>query len=109
MPPEILPFSFGEKSRNAGQSVSISCAVVDGDKPITVLWTLNNVKVSPLMGITTVSLGNSGSILTIPAVTYEHIGTFTCVAENAAGIATFSSQLSVTGITFKNIDVSYLL
>lgn len=42
--------------------------------------------------------GKKVSAVTIDSVDERHIGTFTCLAENKAGIASFSAVLNVNGI-----------
>jgi hypothetical protein len=43
------------------------------------------------------SLGDSGSVLSVPSLDGEHSGNITCIAENVAGNATYTAFLNVTG------------
>lgn len=97
VPPKILPFSFGEETFNAGHPVTVACAIIDGDKPMSVFWTFHGSNISQENDIVTLPLGDSGSILTIRSVRAEHAGNYTCIAMNSAGLATQSSFLRVTG------------
>ena len=48
--------------------------------------------------MTTTMLGTQASMLVIQSVDYQHSGTYTCRAENPAGITTHSAELKVNGI-----------
>ena len=96
MPPEIVVFTFGDKPRSEGQSATVTCSV-DGDKPVEVRWSLNNKEITSNMNINVIPLGDAGSIIAIPHVKANHMGWYTCTAENAAGMTQHSAQLTVTG------------
>ncbi|XP_026825583.1 Down syndrome cell adhesion molecule-like protein Dscam2 isoform X27 [Ooceraea biroi] len=93
--PKLLPFSFGEEPLNSGQVVTVPCAVVEGDPPLKLRWTLNGHAISPHSGISIVDLGGRGAILSIGSVQATHAGTYTCVAENLAGRHELSADLIV--------------
>ncbi|XP_025152800.1 Down syndrome cell adhesion molecule-like protein Dscam2 isoform X50 [Harpegnathos saltator] len=93
--PKLLPFSFGEEPLNSGQVVTVPCAVVEGDAPLTLRWTLNGHAISPHFGISIVDLGGRGAILSIGSVQATHAGTYTCIAENLAGRHELSADLIV--------------
>jgi hypothetical protein len=103
VPPELLPFTFGERPRSAGQSLSVHCAVVDGDKPIAISWLLDGSPVGPHMRMSSLSLGDTGSVLTIPSLTGDHAGIVACVATNMAGTSEHSAVLNVNGAQWRNI------
>lgn len=100
MPPQIMPFLFGEDSFNTGDSTGVSCMIIKGDLPINIKWTLNG---QPLIngedGVTIAKLTAKSSVLTIGSIEKEHRGVFRCHAENMAGIAEYSSELHVNGIS----------
>jgi hypothetical protein len=96
VPPEIIPFTFGDKPRSEGQSTTVTCSV-DGDKPLGVKWMLNDKEIDGSMNVTMIPLGNAGSIIAIPHVTAQHMGWYTCIAKNVAGVTQHSAQLAVTG------------
>ncbi|XP_032672559.1 Down syndrome cell adhesion molecule-like protein Dscam2 isoform X12 [Odontomachus brunneus] len=93
--PKLLPFSFGEEPLNSGQVVTVPCAVVEGDAPLKLRWTLNGHAISPHFGISIVDLGGRGAILSIGSVQATHAGTYTCIAENLAGRHELSADLIV--------------
>lgn len=95
--PKLLPFTFGEKPLNSGQVVTVPCAVVEGDQPLKLRWTLNGHSISPHSGISIVDLGGRGAILSIGSVQATHAGTYTCIAENLAGRHELSADLIVNG------------
>ncbi|KAL6434991.1 hypothetical protein ACFW04_005260 [Cataglyphis niger] len=93
--PKLLPFAFGEEPLNSGQVITVPCAVVEGDPPLKLRWTLNGHAISPHSGISIVDLGGRGAILSIGSVQATHAGTYTCVAENLAGRHELSADLIV--------------
>ncbi|XP_076173894.1 Down syndrome cell adhesion molecule 1 isoform X32 [Ptiloglossa arizonensis] len=93
--PKLLPFTFGEKLLNSGQVVTVPCAVIEGDQPLKLRWTLNGHAISPHSGISIVDLGGRGAILSIGSVQATHAGTYTCIAENPAGRHELSADLIV--------------
>nr|XP_050870191.1 cell adhesion molecule Dscam2-like isoform X49 [Vespula vulgaris] len=93
--PKLLPFSFGEEPLNSGQVVTVPCAVVEGDQPLKLRWTLNGHEISPHSGISVLDLGGRGAILSIGSVLEAHAGTYTCIAENHAGRHELSADLIV--------------
>jgi hypothetical protein len=58
---------------------------------------LNDKEIDGSMNVTVIPLGDAGSIIAIPHVTAQHVGWYTCVAKNLAGVTQHSAQLSVTG------------
>ncbi|XP_076629343.1 cell adhesion molecule Dscam1-like isoform X20 [Colletes latitarsis] len=93
--PTLVPFSFGEKPLNSDQVVTVPCAVLEGDPPLKLRWTLNGHTISPHSGISIVDLGGRGAILSIGSVQATHAGTYTCIAENRAGRHELSADLVV--------------
>ena len=82
---------------NEGESVMIMCNIRRGDKPYVVTWHLKGDIVSSDPDLTTTMLGTQASLLTINNVGFRHSGTYTCRAENSAGVSTYSAQLKVNG------------
>ena len=82
---------------NEGESVMIMCNIRRGDKPYVVTWHLKGDIISSDPDLTTTMLGTQASLLTINNVGFRHSGTYTCRAENSAGVSTYSAQLRVNG------------
>lgn len=107
VPPKILPFTFGERPLNEGELVTVPCAVVKGDAPVTLRWLFNGQKITPRMRITVVPLGVKNVILSVGSVQASHVGQYTCIAENRAGAYEYSANMTVNG-TSRSVDTSQL-
>ena len=97
--PVIVPFSFGRDVVNQGDFVQLTCVVTRGDKPLSITWSLKGDIISSDPTLSTTILGTQTSILMISSVDYHHSGTYSCRAENPAGVSTYSAELTVNGIT----------
>lgn len=64
---------------------------------MNITWYLNGKPVRNFDDITVSRGGKKVSTLNIDSVQAEHSGTFTCVAENRAGTASYSTNLNVNG------------
>ncbi|VVC30731.1 Immunoglobulin subtype,Immunoglobulin-like domain,Immunoglobulin-like fold,Immunoglobulin subtype [Cinara cedri] len=93
--PKILPFSFGEMPSNAGDTVQVGCTVVKGDKPLRISWNFYGEELSSNMGVTTMPVGDSMNVLSIPSVETTNRGNYTCLAKNSAGYDSYTAQLLV--------------
>ena len=93
----MVPFTFGDKPVNQGDFVQLTCNVRRGDKPLALTWSLKGDIISSDPTLTTTLIGQQTSLLMISSVDYHHSGTYTCRAENAAGISTHSAELTVNG------------
>jgi hypothetical protein len=101
VPPKITPFFFGEEPMNYGDTVSVQCIITGGDLPVSIHWLWNNKTIDELYFSNDIQIEKRGkkiSMLSIEAVTAKHIGTFSCIAKNHAGITEHSSDLNVNGI-----------
>ena len=95
--PEIVPFTFGEKSVNQGEFAQLMCVIRKGDMPLSITWSLKGDIISSDPVLTTTMIGLQTSLLTISSVDYQHSGVYTCRAENKAGITSHSAELLVNG------------
>lgn len=98
VPPQITPFDFGEDEINSDDVVSVTCTVNRGDFPVEIYWTLSNITVDKISGITVTRTSKKISQLSIDSVQADHSGEYTCHAKNSAGIAIHSTMLHVNGI-----------
>lgn len=98
--PQIIPISFGEETFNVGDSTSLTCSVHKGDLPINFSWIHKNVSIGYMDGIIISNVGQKNTMLTIDSVMEHHVGLYTCIAENKAGVARSSAELNVNGISY---------
>ena len=82
---------------NQREFAQLSCVVRKGDEPISITWSLKGDDISSDPDLTTNTIGSRMSLLVISSVEYRHSGTYTCRAENSAGVDTYSAQLRVNG------------
>lgn len=103
MPPQILPFEFGEEPANAGDTASVTCAISKGDQPLNITWMLNGRTIPRQneLGIALTSISKKTTILNIDSVSGVHRGTYHCVATNLAGSTNHSAVLEVNGTKLK--------
>lgn len=60
-------------------------------------WMLNGKAVSENNGFGITKVGTRTSLLSIESVESRHIGNYTCVVSNRAGISSYSTELLVKG------------
>lgn len=60
-------------------------------------WMFNGELLQTEMSVNITPFGKKTSVLSIEYVEQSHIGNFTCVVSNKAGIATHSAELYVKG------------
>lgn len=97
--PHINPFSFDEEA-NFGDSVQLTCHVAKGDLPLKINWMFNGKPIFAHLAIVTTKVGDRLNLLTVPSVTGDNGGEYTCVATNLAGQSNHSTTLYVNGIFF---------
>lgn len=99
VPPQIMPFQFGDEASNTGDSIGIQCMANKGDLPLEIRWTLNSAPiVSDENGITIVKLNPRTSSLSIISLEALHRGIYKCIASNRAGNAESTAELHVNGL-----------
>lgn len=101
VPPRIRPFEF-ESAVFAGEPAQLTCFVTKGDKPLRISWYLHSKELKSQTGITTNTMGDRASSLSIVSTSLSNAGNYTCVAQNAAGIDYHSAYLEVNGT---NLDM----
>ncbi|KAG5890612.1 hypothetical protein JTB14_005122 [Gonioctena quinquepunctata] len=95
VPPQILPFDFGEESVNSGDVASLQCTVFKGDFPLNITWLQNNRSINYNSGILITQTGKKVSSLTIESVGADHTGRYSCLVQNGAGSIQYSTILNV--------------
>lgn len=108
MVPKILPFNFGEEDYTSGMSAQLQCIVTDGDVPVDIRWITSGQTHSALSGITFTKIGSKSSIMQIDSVDASHSGNYTCTAQNSAGRASYTAQLTVVGNSKKKKNIPLL-
>lgn len=98
VPPQIAPFYFGEEAVNSGELVSVTCSIHKGDLPIEISWYHNGKPISDDGQGMVIMKSKKVNTLTIESVSSESSGEYSCVAKNAAGVASHSTALNVNGI-----------
>lgn len=93
----ITPFAFDDKPAQTGQYCTLTCTAQTGDLPLNLTWFLNGIELRNSFDITISTVGKRSSFLTIESVQAIHAGTYTCQAENLAGISQYSTELKVNG------------
>jgi len=64
---------------------------------VNITWTLNNQPFEDYLEILTTKRGKRINELTIEAVSAKHVGNYSCVAENRAGVVNHTAELKVNG------------
>lgn len=73
--------------------------VLKGDLPISVKWFLNNYPITTADdSISIVKTSTRISQLSIESVQAKHRGVYKCLAENKAGVISYSTELNVNGL-----------
>lgn len=96
--PVIVPFPLSVKPAHTEQSLTITCAISDGDLPINLFWSFNNQPITSDMDVSIAKLGKRTSVLTIDSVGGHHAGLYSCHGKNAAGSTSYSTELKVIGV-----------
>lgn len=77
---------------------TVQCAVVKGDLPVGIVWSLNGRIIGNDYPDIVVSRSSKRvSTLTIDSVAARHAGEYSCTASNAAGSVVHLAVLSVNG------------
>lgn len=76
----------------------MQCTAFKGDLPINITWFHNDKPIGYNEGIIISRVSKKVSTLTIDDVQEVHSGNFSCVAQNVAGLTSYSTELHVNGI-----------
>lgn len=75
---------------------AISCQVLEGDLPLTFKWQRNG-KDDLGFGVVVRRLDEYSTSLVIDKIESSHSANYTCIAQNIAGIESFTVPLTVNG------------
>ncbi|XP_037715248.1 Down syndrome cell adhesion molecule-like protein Dscam2 isoform X35 [Drosophila subpulchrella] len=96
VPPQVLPFSFGESAADVGDIASANCVVPKGDLPLEIRWSLNSAPIiNGENGFTLMRLNKRTSLLNIDSLSAFHRGVYKCIATNEAGTSEYVAELQV--------------
>lgn len=95
----MLHFTFGDEPYQEGESVDIQCSVSTGDIPINITWWFEGKLLTSTDDVTIANIGRRASALSIDQVSWKHVGKYTCIGKNRAGLASHSSVLLVNGLS----------
>jgi len=94
--PLISPFTAAPNLREGMRSM-LTCSVLEGDPPFSFRWTKDDQDLLPNPSIRITATNEYSSTLSIPQVSYEDNGNFTCVVSNPAASTNYSVQMVVKG------------
>jgi hypothetical protein len=98
VPPKILPIQAMTNLLREGMRAVISCHILEGDLPVTFRWERNGQPLSEQsLGASTRRLDEYSPSQIIERITSSHSGNYTCVAQNVAGLESFTVPLTVNG------------
>jgi hypothetical protein len=89
-----------------GETVSVQCVLSGGDTPISVIWKLNGQTLSNGEDIILEKRGKRIYTLTIESVGKNHIGNYTCSAQNSAGTTEHVAELRVNGLSIGPLKIN---
>lgn len=82
---------------NVGDRASITCSVVKGDTPLTIIWRKDGHTIDPTQRIQVNQVDNFNSLLVIDSLQAEHTGNYSCVVRNSAAEVEGTQGLLVNG------------
>lgn len=97
VPPKMTPFTFGDDTPEAGETISIQCTISSGDIPVEFAWTFNGKSTSDLANVVVSKIGRRVSTLTVESLTEKNVGNYSCLARNKAGESAHTASLYVNG------------
>lgn len=97
VPPKMMPFTFGDDPLELSQSTTVQCSVTTGDLPLNIKWLFNGKLISDVQDVIVSKINKYAAALSIESVSAKHVGNYTCVGRNAAGNASYTSQLLLNG------------
>lgn len=81
-----------------GEFVNVQCTVSGGDVPLNISWQLDGRPFDDYLEVFTTKRGKRINELTIESVAAKHVGNYTCLAVNRAGVDNYTAPLRVNGV-----------
>ncbi|KAH7958040.1 hypothetical protein HPB51_027977 [Rhipicephalus microplus] len=97
-PPKLQPLTF-PRNPTLNKKLVLSCVAMEGDPPLEFAWTKDGLTEREGERYSTAVLTSHISSLTIPELTAQDVGNYTCHVSNAAGTDSSTTSLLVHGIT----------
>ncbi|KAH9364291.1 hypothetical protein HPB48_008471 [Haemaphysalis longicornis] len=94
-PPQIQPFVFPKNSR-LNSKITISCSAHIGTEPLSFAWFKNGRELRPENKASAKMASETVSMLTIPNVSPDDVGNYTCQASNQFGTDSYTATLLLT-------------
>lgn len=108
VPPQIMPFNFGDGVSNFEDSTATTCMIFKGDQPLLIQWYLNDNPIrNDDFGIQIMQMGPKLSALRIDSMNEKHRGNYTCEVKNKAGVGKYSAELKINGDHLRAIEEKY--
>lgn len=92
----MKPFRFEDNIRE-GDVASVTCLATSGLKPVKFQWNKNGIPISTSNKKLRIEDGTIHSVLVFDSVEIADDGNYTCIALNAEGQDTSTTQLLVRG------------
>lgn len=92
----MQPFYF-PREHPLTETLVVSCIAARGTPPLVFSWLKDDRPVNSAHGVVSKMITESISTLAIPRVGAEHLGNYTCRAENDVGSDSYTSTLVVAG------------
>ncbi|XP_041633226.1 cell adhesion molecule Dscam2 isoform X4 [Drosophila kikkawai] len=95
VPPKLSPFQTNILQLNMGDRASLTCSVVKGDQPLTIVWRKDNRPIDQTQHMSVKLVDQYNSILVIENLGSDHTGNYSCVVRNSAAEVENSQALLV--------------
>lgn len=94
--PKVAIPSLPDKRVEAGANIGLMCMLVQGDPPVTFVWTKDGRSVEGVPDVIVDSKAVASSIF-LTRAHKAHTGNYTCVASNLVGYSVATTEILVDG------------
>ncbi|XP_023220980.1 titin-like [Centruroides sculpturatus] len=95
-PPKIKPFHFSDDIQE-NQREQVTCLVKEGELPLNFQWMKDGVEIRCISNVLIKQIDDFSSMLTIPSVTVDNVGNYTCTVTNNYGSDRYTALLKMKG------------